>query len=78
MKLFRRPLWRDWCFWLGVVGVLVGIAGARQQAGDYKALGAAIVYAGAIVVQWFLFGVLPASARRTIRSWRKGEASGEP
>jgi len=33
--LFRRPLSADWCVWLGVVGVVAGVAGTAQAHGVF-------------------------------------------
>lgn len=66
--LFDRPVWRDWCFWLGLLGVAAGTETVSMSDGGAAAIN--LVLASAF--QFALFGCLPAWLRRGWRRRRLG------
>lgn len=64
--LFDRPLWKDWCAWLGLVAIAAGLS---KDFGSDPALDAvaAVLTVG---FQWALFACVPAVIRRAVRERR--------
>ena len=65
-RLFKSPLYADWCIWLGSLAVISGVIATADERGPN-----AILYILAIAVQWTIFSVCPAGIRREINRRRE-------
>lgn len=63
LGVYDLPLWKDWLFWVTVVGVWAGLAVPESRA-------TIIDLAIAVGFQFVLFGLLPGAVRMWLRGRR--------